>query len=89
MKALAEFASLLPVRERVSGSEHLETQIVRDNFAHWTGEVGDAAWARDQYAALLPIRERVLGPEHPDTLTTRDNLAYWTGKAESNTRTRA
>lgn len=43
----------------------------RSNLAHWTGEAGDAAGARDQYAALLPLQERALGPDHPDTLTTR------------------
>ena len=53
----------------------------RDQAAHWAGEAGDPATARDQYAALLPIRERVLGAEHPDTLITRANLASWTGEA--------
>ena len=63
------------------GPEHPDTLAARDNLAHWTGEAGDAAGARDQYAALLPIHERVLGPEHPDTLTARGNLACWTGEA--------
>ena len=51
------------------------------NLAHWTGEAGDAAGARDQFAALLPVSERVLGPEHPDTLAARGELARWTGQA--------
>ena len=50
------------------GPEHPDTLTTRANLAHWTGEAGDAAGARDQFAALLPVRERVLGPEHPDTL---------------------
>ena len=57
--------ALLPVLERVLGPEHPDTSGLRDEFARWTGEAGDAAAARDQYAALLPIRERVQGPEHP------------------------
>jgi len=48
-----------------------DTLVARGNLAHWTGQAGDAAGARDQYAALLPIQERALGPEHPDTLTAR------------------
>ena len=67
-----------------SGSSARSTRppcTARGNLAHWTGEAGDAAGARDQYAALLPVRERVLGPEHPDTLTARANLARWTGEA--------
>jgi hypothetical protein len=63
------------------GPEHPATLAARHRQAHWTGEAGDAARARDQYTALLPIMERVLGPEHPDTLSARGNLAYWTGAA--------
>ena len=63
------------------GAEHPDTLTARANLAHWTGEAGDAAGARDQFAALLPVRERVSGAEHPDTLTARANLARWTGEA--------
>jgi hypothetical protein len=63
------------------GPEHPDTLATRHDLAHWTGEAGDAARARDQFAALLPIYEQVLGPEHPTTLTTRHNLARWTGQA--------
>ena len=76
-----QFASLLPVRERVLGPEHPETLTTRYDLAFWTGEAGDAAGARNQFAALLPIDERVLGPEHRDTLRARGELAEWTGEA--------
>jgi hypothetical protein len=36
-----QFAALLPVRERVSGSEHRDTLAARANLAHWTREAGD------------------------------------------------
>jgi hypothetical protein len=65
----------------VLGPEHPDTLAARDSLAHWTGQAGDAAGARDQYAALLPIRERVLGAEHPSALTDRASLARWTGEA--------
>jgi hypothetical protein len=63
------------------GPEDPETLTTRADLAHWTGEAGDAAGARDQYAALLPVMERVLGPEHRDTLAARFRLAYWADEA--------
>src|SRR5262249_44146702 len=47
------------------GPEYPDTLTARAQFAHWTGEAGDPAAARDLYAALLPVRERVSGPEDP------------------------
>ena len=76
-------ATLLPIRERLSGAEHPDTLATRSSLAYWTGQAGDAAGARDQYSALLPIRERVLGADHPDTLTTSHDLAYWTRESRS------
>jgi hypothetical protein len=50
-----------PITDAYSGSdayapEHPDTLATRANLASWTGEVGDAAGARDQLAALLPVR---------------------------------
>jgi hypothetical protein len=61
--------------------EHPDTLAARSNLAHWTGQAGNAAAAREQLAGLLPVVERVLGPEHPDTVTTRNNLAHLRRKA--------
>jgi hypothetical protein len=41
------------------------TLSLRGESAHWTGEAGDPAGARDQYAALQPIFERALGLINP------------------------
>jgi hypothetical protein len=60
------------------GPEHPETLRARHELAHWIGEAGDPAEARDRLAELLPIREGVLGPEHPETLITWHVLAFWT-----------
>jgi hypothetical protein len=76
-----QYIALLPIRERILGSENRHTLTSRHNLASFTGDAGDAAGARGQFAALLPIYERVLGPEHPDTLNARASLARWTGKA--------
>jgi hypothetical protein len=73
---------LLPLRERVLGPEHPATLDARARLAHWTGEAGDAAAARDQYSALLSLDDRVLGPEHPATLADRHELTRWTGRAD-------
>jgi hypothetical protein len=63
------------------GPEHPYTLTARHGLAHWTGEAGDSAAARDQHAVLLPIHERVNGPEHRETLVTRNQLARRTGEA--------
>jgi hypothetical protein len=36
--AHAQYAALLPVRERVLGAEHPDTLAFRANVAYWTGE---------------------------------------------------
>ena len=63
------------------GPEHPRTLTARHNLARFTGEVGDAAGARDQLAVLLPVDERVLGARHPETLSTRHELGRFTGEA--------
>jgi hypothetical protein len=63
------------------GPSHPDNLTARYELARWTGEVGDAARAREQLATLLPIHEQVLGPGHPDTLNARHELARWTGEA--------
>ena len=69
------------IEDDAYGPEHPATLTARHRLAHWTGEAGDAAGARDQFADLLPMFERVLDPEDPLTLTARGNLALWTGEA--------
>lgn len=61
-----------------SGPEHRYALIMRGNIAHWTGEEGAPAAARDLFAELLPVYERVMGAEHPDTLDIHTKLAHWT-----------
>jgi hypothetical protein len=63
------------------GPENRDTLVARANLAHWTGEAGDAAGARDQFAGLLPTDERVLGTDDRQTLADRGSLARWTGEA--------
>ena len=76
-----QYATLIPLEERVRGREHPDTLSARATLAYWTGLAGDAAGARDQLAALQLVRERVLGPEQRQTLNTRANVLYWTGEA--------
>jgi hypothetical protein len=60
-----QYAALLPMRERVSGQDHLNTLHARHALAWYTGRAGDAAGARVLYTALLSDYVRVLGPGHP------------------------
>jgi hypothetical protein len=39
-----QYATLLPVRQRVSGPEHPHTLSVRVDLSYWTGQAGDPAW---------------------------------------------
>jgi hypothetical protein len=75
------FAALLPLRERVQGSEHPDTLDTHHSLAWWTGIAGHAGEARDLFAALLPVRQRIQGPAHPDTLANHADLAYWVERA--------
>ena len=43
---------------QILGADHPDTLSTRHDLAHFTGEAGDAAGARDRFAALLPVRER-------------------------------
>jgi hypothetical protein len=76
-RELAQLIADAHAEDDAHDPEHPDTVAARADLAHWTGQAGDAAGARDQFTALLPICERVLGPEHPDTLTARGNLAAW------------
>jgi Tetratricopeptide repeat len=76
-----QFASLLPVTERVLGPEHPDTLTCRNNLANFAGYAGNADAARDHFAVLVPVSERVSGAESSDALTARFNLGYWTGRA--------
>ncbi|NAS27379.1 tetratricopeptide repeat protein [Herbidospora sp. NEAU-GS84] len=81
VEAREQFATLLPIRERVLGALHRDTLTTRANLAYWSGEAGDADGARDQYAELLSIYEHILGTDHHPTLAARHNLGRWSGEA--------
>ena len=65
----------LAMRERLLGSEHLDTLTSRNNLAETLWAIGDRARARQLFECTLEARQRKLGPEHPDTLTSMNNLA--------------
>jgi Tetratricopeptide repeat len=84
-EALEQYAAMLPVFERVHGREHLETLIIRQRIAEWTG-AQDPAEARDKFAALVPFIERAQGPDA--ALYTRFLLANAIGNAGDPARAR-
>jgi hypothetical protein len=80
-RELAQLIADAHAEDDAHDPEHPGAVAVRADLAHWTGQAGDAAGARDQFTALLAIEERILGPEHPFTLAARAELATWTGNA--------
>lgn len=72
------YAELALASEQVLVSEHQDTPVACGAFAHWAGEAGDGAGARDQLAALLTALERAFGSKDRRTLAARDHLRSWT-----------
>ncbi|MET9243038.1 tetratricopeptide repeat protein [Nonomuraea sp. NPDC003709] len=88
LEASGNYTTALTIQRQIhahhlyaQGPEHPDALAAWQRLAHYTGEAGDAAAAREEFTAPFPIRERVLGIEHPDTLTTRSSLARWAGEA--------
>jgi serine/threonine protein kinase len=76
----AEIARLAEQQQKY-GPEHRETLHTRHGIAWLTGQLGDAAGARDEFAALLPAWEREFGKDSPNTRQVRYHLASSTGQA--------
>jgi tetratricopeptide (TPR) repeat protein len=74
-EALGIFQDVLNIRERVLGTEHLDTLRTRNNMALILDTQGKHDEALGIYQEIFNIKERVLGGEHPDTLLTRENMA--------------
>ncbi|PTR10063.1 tetratricopeptide repeat protein [Nitrosospira sp. Nsp5] len=70
-EALREINSLLPIKERLSGTEHPETLAAHTLRAEILKSLERYEEALLEIDTLLPIRERISGAEHPDTLTAR------------------
>ncbi|SDY13534.1 Tetratricopeptide repeat-containing protein [Amycolatopsis xylanica] len=87
-QARDELATLLPLRERVHGSNDHRTLTARNNLAFWTGAAGEPRKACLQLVTLLSLRRRLYGAEDPRTLTVRHNFAFWIGKAGKHAKAR-
>lgn len=74
-------AHLLPVVERVLGSEHPLTLDTVHVFAIWTLRAGDPAQAHDILTELASVRQQTLGAGHHDTLDTWTTLASSIGRS--------
>lgn len=83
------YAELAERSARKLGPVAVATLLARHNHAHWAGEAGDAAKARDLMAAVAKDRTRVLGANHPDTLASRHEYALWMGVAGDARKARA
>jgi len=72
----------LEIRERVLGSEHLDTAASMRNLAQLYRVTNDYSRAEELCKRVLEIRERLAGPQHLDTAESLQDLAniyYTTG----------
>ncbi len=81
--AVTHFQDVCTAAHHHLGADHPDSFAVRHYLAHWRGEAGDPAGARDAIAHLMVDRLRLLGPDHPDTLATHGDLGTWQGHAGS------
>ena len=65
----------LDMRERKSGSDHLNLAIVRSNLARLYADQARFADAEPLYRQALEAREKAVGPAHPALLPTLDSYA--------------
>ncbi|MBF6358258.1 tetratricopeptide repeat protein [Nocardia higoensis] len=62
--------------ERVLGTDHPDTLLIRSNLANAYRDAGRVEQAIGEFERLLNDCERIHGPDHPNTLLTRSNLAH-------------
>jgi CHAT domain-containing protein/Tfp pilus assembly protein PilF len=67
--------SMLKIRERVLGPEHLDVASTLHNLAILYRRKSNYAQAEPLYQRALTIREKALEPEHPDVATSLQSLA--------------
>ncbi len=72
--ALAPFAEAVELSTAVSGADHPNTLLFRNDYARALAGLGDDEAAVQQLRVVLAARERVLGPGHPETSITRVDL---------------
>jgi tetratricopeptide (TPR) repeat protein len=73
-EALAPYAEAVERSTAVSGAEHPNTLLFRNDYARALAGLSDDTAAVRQLRMVLSARERVLGPDHPETSITRVDL---------------
>ena len=74
-KAEPLYQGALQIRQKLLGTEHLDTAQSLNNLGGLYEDMDEYAKAEPLYQEALQIRQKVLGPEHPDTAQSLDNLA--------------
>ena len=72
--ALAPFAEAVELSTAISGADHPNTLLFRNDYARALAGLGDDEAAVKQLRVVLAARERVLGAGHPETSITRVDL---------------
>ncbi|MFD7550717.1 tetratricopeptide repeat protein [Streptomyces sp. NPDC059816] len=73
--ALPALERALGSRERLMGTEHIDTLVSRNNLATTYDSAGHPGRAVSVHERCAEDHERVLGVDHPNTLISRSNLA--------------
>ena len=72
--ALVPYAEAVELSTAVSGADHPNTLLFRNDYARALAGLGEDEAAVKQLRVVLETRERVLGAEHPETSITRVDL---------------
>ncbi|MBK6900803.1 MAG: serine/threonine protein kinase [bacterium] len=73
-EALVPYAEAVELSTAVSGADHPNTLLFRNDYARALAGLGDDEAAVKQLRVVLATRERVLGADHPETSITRVDL---------------
>jgi len=74
-QAERHYRSLLTLRQRRYGPEHVEVASSLNNLADVLESQGQYAEAETLFQKALAMRQKLLGPEHPDVASSLNNLA--------------
>jgi len=73
-EALVPYGEAVELSTALSGADHPNTLLFRNDYARALYGLGDYTASLQQLQVVLEARERVLGAEHPETSITRVDL---------------
>ena len=83
-KAVEIHNCVITLRERLYGTEHLDTADSYNNIGIVYNELSEYEKALEYHFKALKIREKILGTEHPDTAMSYNNIGNVYGSLREN-----